>query len=73
MTTRTNHTALYAPLARRRTGVLGLLSALNTLWRQRKALSELEPHLLDDIAVSAKMAKNEANRPIWDIPSHWTW
>ena len=71
MTTRTNHSAYFAPLTRRRTGVLGLLTALNGLWRQRKALSELDPHLLKDIGVSEIQAENEANRPFWDIPSHW--
>ena len=71
MTTRSQNTALYAPLTRRRTGALGLLAALNALWRQRKALSELDAHLLEDVGVSMEMAKNEANRPFWDIPSHW--
>lgn len=71
MTIRTNTTSIYAPLARRRTGVLGLVSAVDALWRQRKALSELAPHLLKDIGISAKLARNEADRPFWDIPSHW--
>ena len=71
MTTRTQKTALYAPLTRRRSGVLGVLTAINSLWRQRKTLSELDAHLLNDIGVTPEMAKNEANRPFWDIPSHW--
>ena len=71
MTTRTRNTAIYAPLTRRRTGVLALLIALNALWRQRKVLSELDAHLLKDIGLSPEMAKTEAKRPFWDIPSHW--
>lgn len=61
----------YAPLFRRRAGLLTLLLALNETWRQRHALSGLEPHRLDDIGVTRKMADLEGNRPFWDIPSHW--
>ena len=69
MMTRTHNTAIFAPIVHRRTGLLDLLAALYSTWRQRKALSELEAHLLDDIGVTAAMAKNEASRPFWDIPS----
>lgn len=71
MSTRFETTARYAPLARRRSGALTLLVALYATWQQRKVLSELEPHLLDDIGVTKNMADREANRPVWDIPSHW--
>ena len=71
MTPQTNHTAIHAPFLRRQTSLFGHLSALNALWRQRKTLSELDSLMLEDIGVPAEMAKNEANRPFWDIPSHW--
>ncbi len=71
MTTRTHTTAVFAPLARPRTSLLDTLAAFYAIWRQRQVLSGLEPHLLDDIAVTATMARNEASRPFWDIPSHW--
>lgn len=34
--------------------------------RQRRALAQLDPHLLDDIGVSPEQAAHEAARPAWD-------
>ena len=70
MMTRTHTTAIFAPIVRRRTGLLDLLDVVYSTWRQRKALSTLEAHMLADIGVSDAMAKTEASRPFWDIPSH---
>ena len=47
------------------------LSALFSLHRQRRALSELSPELLDDIGVTQRDAAEEAARPLWDAPDHW--
>ena len=41
------------------------------LRKSRKALGKLELHLLNDIGVTQKDAKIEANRSTWDAPSHW--
>lgn len=71
MSIRIENTAVYAPVRRSRKGLLDLVIAVYATWRQRKVLSELEPHLLEDIGVSQTMAVNEASRPIWDIPAHW--
>lgn len=57
--------------ARRRLSVLGYLVNLMALYRQRKQLSELSDHLLDDIGLCRKSAQKEAERPIWDAPDHW--
>ncbi|QMU59943.1 MAG: DUF1127 domain-containing protein [Boseongicola sp.] len=41
------------------------------LRKSRKALGKLDLHLLNDIGVTQKDAKIEANRSTWDAPSHW--
>ena len=42
-----------------------------SIWRERNALSKLDPHLLNDIGVSEAQAKSESARPVWDAPSRW--
>jgi uncharacterized protein YjiS (DUF1127 family) len=39
--------------------------------RQRKALSNLDDHLLCDIGLDRHEAAAEAARPVWDAPLHW--
>ncbi|MGB0661149.1 MAG: DUF1127 domain-containing protein [Mangrovicoccus sp.] len=44
------------------------------LWgliRQRRALAELDAHLLADLGLTETEAQREAARPVWDVPSHW--
>lgn len=41
------------------------------LWSQRRALSRLDGHLLEDIGLDAKSAHAEASRPVWDVPASW--
>ncbi|MDJ1007808.1 MAG: DUF1127 domain-containing protein [Paracoccaceae bacterium] len=57
--------------ARRRRNALSRLVDWMALYRQRHRLSELPDHLLDDIGVSREAAEAEADRPVWDAPSHW--
>lgn len=47
------------------------LSRMNALRKQRAMLKSLPAERLADLGVSAKQAHQEANRPIWDVPSHW--
>ena len=47
------------------------LSRMNALRKQRALLKSLPAKRLADLGVSAKQAHQEANRPIWDVPSHW--
>lgn len=44
---------------------------LLALHRQRQALNDLDPRLLDDIGVSRDAAEAEARRAPWDVPSTW--
>ena len=62
------HTSLGFPALRFTPARLGRFLAL---YRQRKALSELDTHLLDDIGVSREDAMREATRPAWDVPATW--
>jgi len=41
------------------------------LWRSRRALSRLDPHLLRDVGLGEAAAAREAARPIWDVPASW--
>lgn len=54
-----------------RPSLLGWIIAATDSWRSRRALETLEPHMLDDIGISAKAAAKEARRGIWDVPAHW--
>lgn len=47
------------------------LAALGTLYRQRRQLAQLAPHLLNDIGVTRDAAQTEAARPVWDAPQKW--
>ncbi|MCA0274170.1 MAG: DUF1127 domain-containing protein [Proteobacteria bacterium] len=56
---------------RPRIGVLAWLRLALTLKRHRRALGGLDRHLLKDIGLSETEARLEAERPVWDVPSHW--
>jgi uncharacterized protein YjiS (DUF1127 family) len=34
-------------------------------------LGDLEEHLLRDIGLTSAEARREAEKPIWNAPSHW--
>lgn len=42
-----------------------------TVWRTRRQLKALDAAQLCDIGISAKAARSEARRPIWDVPTTW--
>lgn len=47
------------------------LARMTALARQRRALGDLDPHLLRDIGVSRDEALEEAARLPWDASAHW--
>jgi uncharacterized protein YjiS (DUF1127 family) len=47
------------------------LAAAARLARSRKGLARLDAHLLRDIGLTSAEAQAEADRPVWDAPSHW--
>jgi uncharacterized protein YjiS (DUF1127 family) len=55
---------------RRTASRLSLLNLLG-LWQQRRALANLPAERLCDLGLTAEAAACEANRPLWDVPSHW--
>ena len=63
--------ALSQPVSRARRGLLPRLLDLFALRRQRSHLGRLPPHLLRDIGLTEEEARTEADRPLWDAPSHW--
>ena len=52
-------------------GCLPGVSALLGLYRQRRALAEMDPKKLSDIGVTRSEAETEEKRPVWDVPAHW--
>lgn len=41
------------------------------LARQRRQLSELDPHILKDIGLERADVMTESRRKPWDVPAHW--
>lgn len=71
MSLRSTGFALPFPILVRRGAARPRLGALRALLRQRRALSALDTHLLEDIGVSSEAARREASRPVWDVPETW--
>ncbi|MFK7837899.1 MAG: DUF1127 domain-containing protein [Sulfitobacter sp.] len=69
------HSTLVRPTtcvpARRSVSVLSMINAVQAAWRSRQQLAALEDHMLEDIGITQKAARTEANRPLWDVPAHW--
>ena len=55
------------PHTRRRASLLDLLA----LGRQRRKLARLADAALRDMGLTRKEARDEAKRPVWDVPHHW--
>lgn len=49
----------------------GLIARAYGLWRSRRALAQLTAAQLKDVGLSPSEARNEANRPVWDVPANW--
>lgn len=48
-------------------GLLSTLLHLDSLYRQRNHLSQLDDAALEDIGLTRAEAQAEARRPIWDL------
>ena len=51
--------------------IVSRIAAMVAVARQRRALRNLDDHLLHDIGVSNRAAAREAARPMWDVPAAW--
>jgi uncharacterized protein YjiS (DUF1127 family) len=51
--------------------ILALLHHSLDLKRSRGRLALLDDHLLRDIGLTREAAESEAERPLWDVPTHW--
>ncbi len=56
--------------APRRSSRMSLLD-LFSLYRQRRALADLDDHALEDIGVTRAEANKEAKSGFWNVPDHW--
>lgn len=52
-------------------GIMAWLGLAFTLKRHRRALGQLDRHLLKDIGLSETEAQIEADRSLWDVPATW--
>ena len=57
--------------ARQPVSIISRLTAMIAVARQRRALRNLDDHLLRDIGVSQRAADREADRSLWDVPANW--
>ena len=58
-------------LAAPKQGLFPKVVQMMALARQRRMLRNLDIRLLDDIGVDADAARQEAQRPAWDVPANW--
>ncbi len=58
-------------IMRHPTTVLRRLAAAGHLQRQRRALAQLDGHLLRDIGIDDTARQAELVRPLWDAPQGW--
>jgi uncharacterized protein YjiS (DUF1127 family) len=40
--------------------------------RQRRALADLDDHILSDIGITREQALRESSRLAWDVPARWS-
>jgi len=64
---------LAAPLsfAAPRPNLLARLGAALAVRHQRRQLAAMEAHRLADLGLTRAQALAEAERPMWNVPSHW--
>ena len=55
-----------------RTGLFAHVARMIAVGKQRRALKSLDAHLLRDIGITQQKALNEAKKPVWDVPAHWS-
>jgi len=55
----------------RRGSLLQRLRDMLALRRHRRRLGDLDPYLLRDIGLTESEAREEGERPFWDVPGHW--
>lgn len=55
-----------------RKGFFRHLAIACDVWRQRRALAQLDAAALKDIGVTQGEAVQESLKPVWNAPQHWT-
>lgn len=73
MTSHALNTAISCDPTPRR-GVPSLLKRIDAafcIWRQRRQLRHLTPHLREDMGLTEADIQSELQRPLWNAPAHW--
>jgi uncharacterized protein YjiS (DUF1127 family) len=73
MTTRMISLSLPRAPRQRRAGIVQTLLGLREVMRQRRALAQLDAHLLDDLGLTDADVRREAARAPWDMPDDVPW
>ncbi|MEO0692141.1 MAG: DUF1127 domain-containing protein [Pseudomonadota bacterium] len=55
----------------RRVSLLTRLADAEAMSQQRRALSQLDPHLRRDIGLTDGEIETELRRTLWDVPANW--
>ena len=55
----------------RRRSLFQRLRDMVAIRRHRRRLGDLDPYLLRDIGLTESEAREEVERPFWDVPGHW--
>lgn len=72
MTSLVRHTCSSSPNSTNKArSIVDIIARTYGLWRSRRALARLTAAQLKDVGVSPSEARNEANRPVWDVPANW--
>jgi uncharacterized protein YjiS (DUF1127 family) len=71
MTLTATHQPACLPTTGQAIGFIATLRNMVAIARQRRALRQLEDHLLEDIGIDRDQALTEAQRPVWDVPVFW--
>ena len=64
-------TTLAKPARKPRKGFFRILFAAHDIWVERRALRDLDAHILKDLGLEKEAVDREANRRIWDAPERW--
>ena len=71
MTTTTHHNTNVMKAQSHKRSLRAYLLRMISLNRQRKALQNLDEHMLRDIGISRQEAEIESKKHFWDAPQHW--
>jgi uncharacterized protein YjiS (DUF1127 family) len=71
MTVTLSRSKMDCTIATPRRGFGARIADMIAINRQRRALKNLDEHMLRDIGITHIDALTEAEKPVWDVPAYW--